>query len=104
MMYSGLFKELNLSAEEKEKLKAILTDQQMQNIDMAKGMFGNQKESTDDNKQKFEDTKKQTEADIKALLGEDRFAQYEDYQKNLGERMQLNQFKNPVAGTEPPAG
>ena len=40
MMYSGFFKELNLSSEEKEKLSGILTDSQLKNIEHVQGLFG----------------------------------------------------------------
>ncbi|PYI82811.1 MAG: hypothetical protein DME26_16380 [Verrucomicrobia bacterium] len=94
MMYSGFFKELNLSSEEKEKLSGILTDSQLKNIEHVQGLFGEQKEGAGEDTQKLvEDAKKQTDAEIKALLGDERFAQYEDYQKNLGDRMQLDQLK-----------
>lgn len=93
MMYSGLLKELNLSPEEREKLTGILTEAQMKNVEAAQGLFGQQQEGAGEDIQKqFLDSRKQTDAELKALLGDDRFAQYEDYQKNLGERMQLNQL------------
>lgn len=98
MMYGALFKEMNLSPEEKEKLKAILTDSQMKNIENAGGLFGGQQEGASEDIQKLAaESKKQTEAEIRALLGDARFAQYEDYQKNMNERMQLDQFKTRLA-------
>jgi hypothetical protein len=94
MMYSGLFKDLKLTPEEKDKFKALLTDAQMRNIDAAQGFFGDKKDEAPAETQKATaEAKKQTDAEIKALLGDERFAVYEDYQKNVGERMQLDQFK-----------
>ena len=94
MMYSGLFKELNLTPAEKEKLTGILTDAQMKNIEHAQGMFGEQKPGAAEDTQKlFRDSKEQTDGEVKAVLGDERFAQYEDYQKNIGDRMQLDQLK-----------
>jgi hypothetical protein len=99
MMYGGLFKEMNLSPEEKDKFKAILTDAQLKNIENAGEIFGDKKDGALDDMQKLSaDSKKQTEADLKTLLGNERFAQYEDYQKNIGERMQLDQFKTKLQG------
>jgi hypothetical protein len=43
---------------------------------------------------------KATQDQIKALLGDEKFAQYEDYQKTVGDRMVLNQFQQQSAGTE----
>jgi hypothetical protein len=97
MMYSGLFKELNLTPAEKEKLTGILTDAQMKNVEHAQGMFGEQKPgAAEEAQQLFEDSKKQTDAEVKAVLGDDRFAQYDDYQKNIGDRMQLDQLKTQL--------
>jgi len=103
MMYAGLFKDLNLSPEEKDKFKALLTDAQMRNIENAQGLFGDKKEGALEDTQKLAaDAKNQTDADLKALLGDERFALYEDYQKNLGERMQLDQFKSRLAAENLP--
>jgi hypothetical protein len=102
MMYGGLFKDLKLSPEEKDKLKELLTDSQMKNIEAAQGMFGGKEGVTEDTTKQIADAKKQTDAEIKALLGDERFAQYQEYQKNVGERMQMDQFKNQLAGANMP--
>jgi hypothetical protein len=101
MMYSGLFKELNLTPEEKDKMLGVLTDMQMKTIE-ASPMFGDKADSKEHPATSFADSKKQVEADIKTLLGDDRFKQYEEYQKNIGERMQLDQVKNSMAGNNIP--
>ena len=103
MMYGGLFKDLNLSADEQEKLKSILTDAQMKNVENAQSLFGGDKDAPKDQMQKqMAESRAQTDAEIKALLGPERFAQYEDYQKNITERMQIDQFKNQLAGESHP--
>jgi len=102
MMYGGLFKDLKLSPEEKDKLKELLTDSQMKNIEAAQGMFGGKDGVTEDTTKQIADSKKQTDADIKALLGDERFAQYQEYQKSMGERMQMDQFKNQLAAANMP--
>lgn len=104
MMYSGLFKDLKLSPDEKEKFKTLLTDAQMRNVEAAQGLFGGtQKEGgAEDAGKQIADAKKQTDEEIKALLGDERFAQYQDYSKNIGERMQLDQLKNQLAAENLP--
>jgi hypothetical protein len=101
IMYSGLFKELNLSPEEKDQFKALLTDSQMKNLEAAQGLFGGEtKEGGEDGSKLIADAKKKTDEDVKALLGEERFAKYEDYQKNMSERMQLDSFSKQLSGGE----
>ncbi|HEY0551065.1 MAG TPA: hypothetical protein VGF13_15780 [Verrucomicrobiae bacterium] len=102
MMYGGLFKDLKLSPEEKDKLKELLTNSQMKNIESAQGMFGDKEGVTENTTKQIADAKKQTDVEIKALLGDERFAQYQEYQKNVGERMQLDQLRNQMAGANMP--
>jgi len=104
MMYGGLFKELNLSPEEKDKFKELLTESQMGKVAATQSLLGGTQDeaTTAAAKQSVADAKKQSEADIKVLLGEQRYAQYEDYQKNVGERMQLDQLKTQLAGENAP--
>jgi len=98
MMYGGLFKELNLSPEEKDKLKALLTDAQMRNVEAAQGLFeGGDTPGVEDSSKQIAAAKKQTDEEIRALLGDERFAQYEEYQKSVGERVQIDQFKTRLA-------
>jgi hypothetical protein len=102
MMYSGLFKDLNLSPEETDKLKELLTDAQMSNVEAAQGLFGGKEGATEDSTKLVADAKKQTDAEIKAMLGDEKFTQYEEYKKNMGERMQLDQLRNQLAGENLP--
>ena len=100
MMYGGLFKEMNLSPEEKEKLTGILTETQMKSVENARGLFGETKEgeAPEEATKLLTDAKKQSDAEIKALLGDERYAQFTDYQKNIGERMQIDQLKTRLEG------
>lgn len=104
MMYGSLFKELNLSPEEKDKFKELLTESQMGKVAATQALLGGTQDeaTTAAAKQSAADAKKLAETDIKALLGEPRYAQYEDYQKNVGERMQLDQLKTQLAGENVP--
>lgn len=100
LMYCGLFKEMNLSPEEKEKLTGILTETQMKSVENARGLFERAREGEppEDATKLLTEAKKQSDAEIKALLGDERYAQFTDYQKNIGERMQLDQLKTRLEG------
>lgn len=103
MMYGGLFKELNLTTEETEKLKGLLTEAQMKNVESAQALFGNKDAvASQDAQKRIADAKTQSDAEIKELLGPERFAQYQEYQKHVGERMQIDQFKAQAAGDGQP--
>lgn len=101
-MYAGLFKEMKLTPDEREKLKSILIESQMKNVELAQGMFGDGKTGVAvEVGQQITDATKQTEGEIKTLLGDERFGQYENYQKTMGERMQLDQFKTQLSSEAP---
>ncbi len=104
MMYGGLFKQLNLAPEEKDKLMGILTDLQMKTVENAQGLFGNNPDAPDakEKNQTIADFKKQADAEIKELLGDERNQQFKDYQANLGERMQIDQLQTRLQGENLP--
>jgi hypothetical protein len=102
MMYGGLFKELKMSPEEESRLKELLTDSQMANIEAAQGLFGDSKDSPEESGKRIAEAKKQTDAKVKEMLGDERYTQYEDYQKSIGERMQVDQLKMKLAGENLP--
>ena len=98
MMYSGLYKDLNLPKEQQEKLSELLLDGQMKNIEAAQGLMD--PESATNNPaaatKAIADQKKEADEKIRALLGDENYATYEDYQKNVGERMQMNQLRGQL--------
>ena len=98
LMYSGLYKDLNLPKEQKEKLEELLLDGQMKSIEGAQVLM--EPDSVTNNhaaaSKAIADQKKASDESIRALLGDEKFAAYEDYQKNVGERMQLNQLRGQL--------
>ncbi len=104
LMYSGLYKDLNLPKEQQEKLAELLLDGQMRNIEAAQGMMDPESADSDPAaaKKAMADQKKTSDEKIRALLGDEKFAAYEDYQKNVGERMQLNQLRGQLEEAKMP--
>jgi hypothetical protein len=96
MMYGGLFKQLKLSPEEQTAFTEELLDTQMRQMENMRGLFGDEGpgESDAQRKEAAKQAKTESDARIRELLGEERFAEYTDYQKNVGERMQLNQLQS----------
>jgi len=99
MMYNGLFKEMKVTPEEKEKLMGILTDVQMKTVENAQGMFGDSPEPAEAAElgKTISDLKNQSDADIKELLGDERNQQFKDYQSQIDERMQMDQLQARLA-------
>jgi hypothetical protein len=102
MMYNALFKDLKVSPEVKDKLRELLTDTQMRNVESAGAMLSGDKEQAAEATAKINEARKASDEQIKTLLGEDGFAEYQDYQKNIGERMQLDQLKTRMAADNTP--
>lgn len=103
-MYGPLFKELGLSKEQTGQFKELLLAQQMKGVEQAGALFGDKSEGKDkaEMTKALTETTKQSEDEIKAFLGEDSYAKYKDYKETLGERMQLTQLNQQLAGGDHP--
>jgi hypothetical protein len=99
MMYGPLFKELGLSPEETDRFKEMLLAVQMKGVEQAGSLFGGKADAKEKAElaKSLSDATKQSEDEIKAFLGDARYAQYEDYKETIGERMQLNQLTQQLA-------
>ncbi len=104
MMYAGLFKQMRLSPDEQKSLTDLLLDAQMSQVEKAGNMLGGGEAGVDaaQARQAMEDEKKASESRIKELLGDDRFAEYQEYQKTIGERMQVNQLQSKMESAHLP--
>lgn len=99
MLYGSLVKQLQLTPEQEKKFKEMLLAQQMENMEQAGAMFEGTSEDRARVAQELAEKKKENEEQIKELLGEDKFAQYEEYNQTIGERMMLEQFGRNVEAT-----
>ncbi len=95
MMYGSLFKQLQLTPEQEQKLKETLLDQQMENMSHASDLMGAGGDRAEAMK-KIAADQKQRQGEIKDLLGEEKYAQFEQYSQTMGERMMLEQFGKDV--------
>jgi hypothetical protein len=101
-VYEPLMREWNMSLEDQQKFMDLLLDQQMSAIEKSQGFFGKEKADLAEFAKQTKDAVDQSEQGLKDFLGEEKFAQHKEYQKTLGERMQLNQFKTQLAATDTP--
>jgi hypothetical protein len=104
MMYGSLIKEMALSPDETAKFKDLLLDKQMKAMEQGMAMLkggGDDADKTEAIKTLSEE-QKSFDAQMKEFLGEGRFAQYQEYNESLGQRMVLNQFQQQSAASDFP--
>jgi hypothetical protein len=93
-MYAPLVKKMDLTPEEATQFKDLLADNTMKAAEKASSMFGGLGSTNSADTFKAMTAEQKTfDEQIKAFLGDDRYAQYKDYQETVGERTLLNQFK-----------
>jgi hypothetical protein len=98
-IYSPLIKQMGLSAEEAEQFRNLLADHTLKSAEKATALLGgaastNRAELT----ARLTEEQKAFDEQVRSLLGESRYAQYQDYQQTAGERAQLNQFRQQFSG------
>jgi len=101
-LYNPLIKHMGLSPEEAAKFKDLISDNMMQSAEKATSMFGGSASNRTELVSTLASAQKDFDEQMKAFLGEDRFAAYKDYQETVGERTQLNLFKQQNAGSDYP--
>jgi len=93
-LYNPLIKQMGLTPDEAAKFKDLLADNAMKASEKAFSAFDGLASTNRAELIKNLGAEHKTfDGQVKALLGEDRYAQYKDYQETVGERSMLNQFK-----------
>ena len=93
-LYAPLVKKMGLSSEQAAEFKDLVVENTMKASENASSMFGGTGSTNQTAALKAAaDVQKNFDTQVKALLGEERYAQYKDYQETVAERMQLNSFK-----------
>jgi hypothetical protein len=93
-MYAPLVKQMGLTPDEAAQFKDLLADNTMKGADAATSMFGGGASSNHTEViSALTANQKTMDEQLKTFLGDDRYAQYKDYQETVGERTLLNQFK-----------
>ena len=105
MIYGDLFKKLSLSEEELDAFKELLVDRQMVMMELGVPLMkGGVEEAEKERIQKrIKEENERINNEIKMLVGEAGFSEFEDYSSNLGDRMAMGQFRRRLegAGVEP---
>lgn len=103
--YAALFKSLNLSPEQAEKLKAVLAERQTTMMDV---MSAARDQGIDPRRdpEAFQKLMAMAQNDInssiKAVIGDSGFAQFETYEKTLPQRNVVNQLQQRLSYTDTP--
>ena len=99
-MYGPMFKELNLPPDQQKQLSDLLLDSQMNTMDDAVNLFSGDGTLKTNAINALTEKQKAASDQIKALLGDEKYAQYQDYRKSMGDRTMLNQFQDEFAGSD----
>ena len=102
-LYSDLVEYLNLNAEESRYFMDLLMQRQMKNVELGMKMMSGQL-SEEEQASLMEDVKLTTTTvkdEMKNFLNSEQdFAEFEFYEKTIGERMMLSQVDAKLAGTD----
>ncbi len=97
-MYAPLIKQMGLTPEEGERFKDLVADNAMKATEKAGSLFGGVATNRTAAFGQMAEEQKGLEQQVKAFLGDTRYAQYQDYQQTVGDRVQLNLFRQQSGG------
>jgi hypothetical protein len=93
-MYAPLVKKMGLTPDEATQFKDLLADNTMKGAEAATSlMSGGASTNRTEAMASLTAGQKTLDEQVKAMLGDDRYTQYKDYQETVSERTLLNQFK-----------
>ena len=96
MMYGDLAKELGLPADKASRVMDLLAERQMAIAGKGMKMLGGEKAdaaSTEAVGQEVKSAKDEFDVQLEDLLGKDGMTRLSDYERTMGERMQLQQYQ-----------
>jgi hypothetical protein len=97
-MYGPLFKELNLTPDQEAAFKQLLADQQAKGVELAGALLGGDKEARARALEQMKEQQRESDEQIRALLGESGYASYKEYTETMGERTAVQQFSQRLSG------
>ena len=97
--YEEFFKSANLSSEDSEQLKKLMTDKILVGTDQGMAMLDDSSTAQEraDIGKKIKADQDDYDAQIKTLLG-DNYAAYQSYEKTVPDRTEVNQFGDQLSG------
>ncbi len=96
MMYGDLAKELGLGPEEARQVMDLLADRQMALAGKGMKLLGGEKtdgQTAEDVAAETQASQQEYDKQLENLLGKDGFAKFGEYERTMGDRMQITQYK-----------
>lgn len=103
--YASLFKNLNLSPEQTEKLKALLIERQASRQDVfeaARAQGIDPRENPEAYRKLMADARNQVESSIKSVLGDSGYAQLQNYEQTMPQRGLVNEIQQRLTYSNTP--
>jgi hypothetical protein len=103
--YGELFNQLKLTPEQTEQLTKLLTDKRQANMDVAVTSYQHGEDPTQDMdayRDRVVAAREGIENQIAALLGDSAYAQYQDYDRSVGQMNVLNNLQLALRATSEP--
>jgi hypothetical protein len=99
--YSQLIQQLNLTPEQATQFKDLLEKKMLAAAEMGVSLVGGNVSAAerDEMTKQMKEQNDAYEEEIKQLLGGDNYTSYKDYEKTLGDRMAISQFRDQYANT-----
>src|SRR5687768_2662101 len=105
MMYGDLAKELGLSGEEANQVMELLVERQMgmaaQSMELMSNAAGDQAKVEEGGKA-INAARADYDAQIKGLLGDEKMKKLEQYERTVGDRMQMQQYQQSLTASGVP--
>ncbi len=97
--YAKLFASLNLTSEQATTFKDMLLNKQMGSAELGLSMVSGDVDAAQraEMVEKVKTANETADAQIKDFLGADNFAQFQDYEKSMSERMAVSGFKDQIS-------
>lgn len=105
MMYSDLAKELGLNTDQANQVLELLGDRQMALTEKGMKMMGGDEGAAtpaDEVGKEVTAAKEEYDAQLESILGKDGMTKLNDYERTVGDRMQMQQYKQAFAANGVP--
>lgn len=102
-MYSDLGKSLNLPSDEVDKLLDLLAEHQLNSMPPFIPPGADQPDADRSEwARRMQESQRKKEADIRALLGDTKYPEWQDYQSSMGARMQVRNLRSILEESSEP--